>query len=293
VILGPTATGKTSLAIELAKRFDGEVISADSRQVYRGLDIGTAKVTEEEMQGIPHHMIDVVNPQERYTVAQFVNTATSIIKDVHSRKKVPIICGGTGMYIDALVYSQSFPQVAPNTKLRAELEKKSTTELFILLKERDQERAQTIDHNNKVRLVRALEIVNDIGSTPQQQKQQLKYKTLCIGLDLPNDVLYQRIHERIVDRLDHQHMLDEARKLHADGVSYERMEELGLEYRYMAKYLQGEMSYDDMIEELSAKTRQFVKRQRTWFKRNANIHWYNPITDTETIYQHVERFLRA
>ena len=290
VVLGSTATGKTSLAVHLAQLFNGEVVSADSRQVYRGLDIGSAKVTTEEAKGIPHHMIDIVGPQDRYTVAQYVHEATEVINDIIDRKRVPIICGGTGMYIDALVYGQMFPEVAPNDTLRKQLEAQREDDLFAELRRRDPDRAKIIDPKNKVRLIRALEIVESLGTVPEK-KSRINYRPLFIGLDIPKEILNERIHQRIIDRLEDQDMLSEAKRLHTSGLSYDRMEELGLEYRYMAKHLKGQLEYQDMINELSTATRQFAKRQRTWFKRNKHIHWFNPLTDQELIKQKVARFL--
>ena len=165
VICGPTATGKTSLAIDLAQQFDGEIISADSRQVYQGLDIGSAKVTKEEMRNIPHHMIDVADPRNRYSVAEYKEEAQKIIDEIISNKKLPIICGGTGMYIDALVFNHSFPEVPENKPLRAKLETKSTEELFTLLLSRDSRRAKSIDKHNKVRLIKNIFFIKYLSTS--------------------------------------------------------------------------------------------------------------------------------
>ncbi len=291
VICGPTATGKTSLSIDIAKQYDGEVISADSRQVYTGLDIGSAKVTEEEMDGIPHYMIDIADPREVFSVQQYVKMATSIIHDIHTRNKTVIVCGGTGMYIDSLIHGTQFPEVPPNYALRAKLEQKPTTELYSLLQQKDPRRAKTIDSDNPVRLVRALEVIDAIGVVPKVQKKS-KYTTLYIGLDLPKDQLNERIRKRIVDRFENEEMLQEAIDLHADGLSYERMEKLGLEYRYITRHLQGQINYDEMVSELTTKTIQFAKRQRTWFKRNKKIHWFNAMNDQEQILNLVQEFIK-
>lgn len=291
VICGPTATGKTSLSISIAKKFRGEIISADSRQVYRGLDIGSAKITKEEMQNIPHHMIDIASPHDVFTVQEFTHHATKIIKEIISRGNTPIICGGTGQYIDALVFNQSFPKVPPNRNLRAILETRSTQDLYKELMLKDPHRAKNIDQHNKVRLVRALEIVDALGVVPRQ-KTSSPYQTLFIGLDVDKESHAEIIRERIIDRFDNQSMLQEAKDLYNTGVSYERMESLGLEYRYMAQHLQNKISYPKMIEELTVKTIQFAKRQRTWFKRNKNIIWYNLAVDQEKdIYNSIKKFL--
>ncbi|MCI5051001.1 MAG: tRNA (adenosine(37)-N6)-dimethylallyltransferase MiaA [Candidatus Pacebacteria bacterium] len=291
VICGPTATGKTSLSIMLAKKFNAEVISADSRQIYKGLDIGTAKVTEEEKEGVPHHMLDIAGPQDIYSVQEYVQEATKIIRQLHKENKIPIICGGSGMYIDSLVCGTQFPKVPPNYALRKELEKKSTDELYSLLKQQDPRRAKTIDPDNPVRLVRALEVINAIGVVPKIKKQS-EYKTLYIGLDLPKEQLNERIKKRIVERFENEGMLQEAIDLHTNGLNYERMEQLGLEYRYMARYLEKKISYDEMIEQLTTKTIQFAKRQRTWFKRNKNIQWFDPQKDSSQIVKLTKKFFK-
>jgi len=290
IICGPTATGKTSLSIDIAKKYNGEIISADSRQVYRGLDIGSAKVTTREMDGVRHHMIDVANPQEIFSVQQYIKMGTEIINKILSRKKAVIICGGTGMYIDSLISGAQFPKVAPNPTLRLTLEQKSTTELYSLLKSKDPRRAKTIDPDNPVRLVRALEVINELGVVPKIQKKS-KYQTLYIGLDIPTKELYTRIQKRVLDRFENQNMLQEAIDLDANGLDYERMESLGLEYRYMARHLQGEISYNEMVSELTTKTIQFAKRQRTWFKRNKKIYWFNSLKETKKVDILVRNFL--
>jgi tRNA dimethylallyltransferase len=274
VIVGPTASGKTSLSIQLAKRFNGEVISADSRQVYRGLDLGTGKVTKEEMQDIPHYLLDVANPSDVYTVTDYVRDGRKAIADIFSRGKLPIIVGGTFFYIDALLGRVSTPEVPPNAVLREKLESMSVETLCEILREKDAVRAQGIDSKNKRRLVRALEIVDTLGSVPEVIRENL-YDTLTLGITIPKETLYTNIHKRILSRID-AGMIEEVATLHTEGLSYERMDDLGLEYRYIAKYLQGILEKEEMIEILSAKTRQYAKRQMTWLKRNKDIVWINP-----------------
>ncbi len=290
VILGPTATGKTSLSIDIAKRYGGEIISADSRQVYRQLDIGSAKVTTEEMENIPHHMIDIADLQRRYTAQEFVEQASEHIADILARKKTPIICGGTGMYIDSLVFGQSFPNVPPNTKLRIELEKYSIDELVKRLRSVNPKQYKNIDLNNRVRIIRAIEISEALGSIPKR-KQVNRYNCLFIGLDLPRDQHQKIIQQRIVDRLEKQNMLEEERLLLKSGIEHKRLQELGLEYRYMSWYLLGEISYQEMIDQLTTKTVQFAKRQRTWFRRNKKIYWFNPITEKKEIDRKIKTFI--
>lgn len=291
VILGPTATGKTSLSIEIAKKHQGEIISADSRQVYTGLDIGSAKVTPEEMQNIPHHLLDITSPKNIFTVQEFVELGTTFINQILEKGHVPIICGGTGMYIDSLVYQQSFPKVPPNNSLRQELEKYSAVELFERLQKINPKRTKTIDPHNKVRLIRAIEVTQALGKTPKRT-QKNRYKLLFIGLDLEKTQHREIIHKRIIDRFEKQNMLQEAIDLHANGLTYERMESLGLEYRYMSRYLKKEIDYPTMITELTNKTVQFAKRQRTWFKRNKKISWFHPITERKKIDTLVRLFLQ-
>lgn len=290
VICGPTATGKSALAVTLAQIFNGEVISADSRQIYTGFDIGSAKITESEMYGIPHHMIDIIHPNEYFSVADFQKMARQKIAEIHARGKLPIICGGTGMYIDAVVYDMQFPEVLPHAELRAQLEQKTPDELFNELQNLDPERAETIDKNNKVRLIRAIEIVKSLGSVPVLQNKESLYSTLWIGLNLPKEILQKRIITRIQDRIPA--LFDEINNLHNSGFSFERLERFGLEYRYCTEYVQRKITLPEFIETLATKTWQFAKRQITWFKRNKNIHWYNPIIDKQKILQLVKEFLK-
>lgn len=271
VIVGPTASGKSDLAVRIAKEKNGEVISADSRQVYKGLDIGTGKITKKEMKGVPHHLLDVVGPKQTFTVALFKRKAEKAIKDILSRGKVPIICGGTGFYIDSLVFDMDIPEVPPNKELREKLEKKSLEQLFKELQKLDPERAVEIDSKNKVRLVRAIEIAKAIGKTPKIRKSE-KYDVEWIGIDWSDEILKERIYTRLVRRIKGG-MIKEAQILHEKGLSYKRMEVLGLEYRYLARFLKNEITREEMISELSTKIWQYAKRQRMWFKRNREIKW--------------------
>ncbi|MBP6856581.1 MAG: tRNA (adenosine(37)-N6)-dimethylallyltransferase MiaA [Candidatus Pacebacteria bacterium] len=271
VVCGPTATGKSDYAVTLAKKTSGEIISADSRQVYKGLDIGSGKITKKEMRGVPHHLLDVVSPKKVFTVEQFQKLGKKAISNILKKGKTPIICGGTGFYIDALVYESNFPAVPPNKSLRTQLEKKSVEELFELVQEKDPERADTIDSKNKVRLIRALEIIDAIGKVPNVKKEST-YDVEWIGLDFPDEILKERIHNRLLARIK-KGMLKEAHNLHTQGLSWKRMRELGLEYRFMADYLTGKISKDEMITLLETAIWQYAKRQRTWFKRNKEIRW--------------------
>jgi tRNA dimethylallyltransferase len=269
--------------------FNGEIISADSRQVYRGLDIGSAKIQPHETKGVPHHLIDVADPTDVFTVAQFQTMTHQIIADIHARGKLPIICGGTGMYISAVVSNVSFPEVPPNIELRQELENMSTDRLVQRLEELDPRRAQEIDTHNPVRLIRAIEIAEALGSVPSLNHRESPYETLSIGLELSKEELTNRINQRIQNRLPS--LFDEIKKLRDGGVSFERLHAFGLEYRYGAEYLQGHLSLNKFKETLATKTWQFAKRQLTWFKANPQIHWFDPIHDTEEIIISVRDFL--
>jgi tRNA dimethylallyltransferase len=262
VILGQTATGKSELAIRIAQKIKGEVISADSRQVYRGLDIGTGKITKREMKGIPHYLIDVANPKKKFTVAEYKKLAEEKIKEIISRGKTPIICGGTGFYIDAITKGTIFPEVPPNKKLRNYLEKKSALELFKILKHLDSRRAKTIDKNNKVRLIRAIEIVKAIGKTPLLKNIKPDYKFIKIGLYLPKDKLKKKIEKRVA-KMFKAGLLNEIKKLKKAGISQKRLKELGFEY--------DSPIYEKVIKE----TLKYTRRQMTWFKRDKGIKWFD------------------
>ena len=274
VIVGPTASGKTSLSIELAKHFSGEVISADSRQVYRGLNLGTGKVTKYEMQGIPHYLLDIADPEEVYTVASFVSDGRVAISTIISRNHLPIIVGGTFFYIDALLGKLSFPQIPPNPVLRTELKKLDANALFELLKAEDPAYAEIVDRDNPRRLVRAIEVIDALGHMPKTSVEPL-YESLTLGIETDTETLSKNIQKRLTDRIE-AGMIKEVQKLHEHGLTYERMEDLGLEYRYIARYLKNELPYCEMINEIETKSRQFAKRQMTWLKRDKNIVWVNP-----------------
>lgn len=288
VIVGPTASGKTALAIKLAKGFNGEVISADSRQVYRGLDMGTGKVTIKEMGGIPHHLLDIVDPGSTYTAAQFKEDGAQAITDISSRGKLPIIAGGTFFFVDALLGKNSFPEVEPNQTLRAELEKLNTETLFAQLTKKDPTRAAGIDQNNRRRLIRALEIIETLGTVPKT-KTYTPYNFLTMGITLPKDALRKKIHTRLIERLD-QGMIEEVSALRTKKVSDEWLTRLGLEYRYITEYLQGKLSKDELITVLDAKIWQYAKRQMTWLKRDTNIVWMDTNT-YDAIHEKVSDFL--
>lgn len=334
VILGPTASGKSDLAVKIAKYISNqsriksrifandsrdiknsriireplaEIISADSRQVYRGMDIGTGKVPKDKntrykildtrysYKGIPHHLLDVASPKSTFTVSQYQKLAGKTIKEILKRGKTPIICGGTGFYIDALVYGYKLPEVPPNPKLRKELEKKSASELFKQLKKLDPARAKNIDKFNKRRLIRALEIVLTTKKpvpilSASLEGSKKEYDVLFIGIKKTQEELKKLIFKRLEKRLKprnsargKQSMITEVKNLHKSGVSWKKLESFGLEYRRVAEYLQGKLNKAGMSTLLQKDIEHYAKRQMTWFKRNKNINWIENYKQAEKL----------
>jgi len=288
VIVGPTASGKSSLAIKMARRINGEIISADSRQVYCGMDIGTGKVKRDKTKGtfwaakvpfvssgIPHHLLDVVSPKTNFSAGQFVKLAREAITDIRKRGEVPIIVGGTGFYIDALIYNIPLPEVKPDRKLRRQLEKKNPGQLFAMLQKLDPERSGDIDRNNPRRLIRAIEIAGQ-GSTLTKFKitdfYQKKVSAEFIGLAPTQKKIEQNIAERLKQRMK-DGMLAEVKKLHVNGLSWKRLESFGLEYKWLALFLQKKITRAEMLANLERDIIRYAKRQMRWFKRNPNIRW--------------------
>lgn len=290
VIVGPTASGKTSLSIQIAKEFNGEIVSADSRQVYKGLDIGSGKVTEEEMDGVPHHLLDVADPNDVYTVANYIEDGRKAIADILERGKLPIVVGGTFFYTDALLGRISTPKVPPNPALRARLEKLDTELLFKKLKDVDSRRAQTVDSQNRVRLIRALEVIDALGIVPEQTSEEL-YDVLTIGISVEKTILHKNIHNRLVSRLD-DGMIEEVEVLQQEGLSWDRLEALGLEYRYIAQFLQEKIPKGEMFGLIESESRKFAKRQMTWLKRDKSIRWFKK-DDIKKIEQTILTFLSS
>ncbi|MBX4188977.1 tRNA (adenosine(37)-N6)-dimethylallyltransferase MiaA [Candidatus Parcubacteria bacterium] len=275
VIVGSTASGKSALAVRLAKKFNGEVISADSRQVYKGLNVGTGKITKKEMSGIPHHLLDVADPKKPFSVSDYKELTEKSIRYIVYKDKLPIIVGGAGFYIDAITGRATLPEVPPNKKLRRVLEKKSKEELFKILKKKDPKRAEIIDKDNKVRLVRALEIVEALGKVPEIKNNKINNrKYIFIGLRPEQKELERRIYKRLIERLPG--MIREAKSLRRKGLSIKRMEALGLEYRYLARFLQNKITKEEFVTQLFAEIKKYSKRQWVWFKRNKEIEWFEP-----------------
>jgi len=281
VILGPTASGKSDLAIKVAKLFKGEIISADSRQVYQGMDLGTGKVKIQKSkvkskglysEGIRHHLLDVVNPKEYFSVAQYQKLALKAIKDVQKRGKLAIVCGGTGLYLSAIIEGWLFPHVPPNAKLRQELKELNTEQLFQKLKELDPKRATTIDKNNKRRMIRALEILYQNKIIAPLKKIPPQWDILILGIKKNQKELQKLILERLEKRLA-EGMIEETKKLKEIGVPSKRLEDFGLEYRWINRYLENKITYEEMVNSLYRDSCHYAKRQITWFKKIPNIHW--------------------
>jgi tRNA dimethylallyltransferase len=272
VICGPTATGKSDYAVELALRKNGEVISADSRQIYRGMDLGTGKITHEEMKSVPHHLLDIRDPNEDFSVEEFQKLCFEKIEEILARNKVPIICGGTGFFIQSVVDNIVFPVAPANPELRAELETKSLEELQGILKSIPMEDDAKVDTENKRRVIRAIELGRALGQIPAQKYGEQKYNFEMIGLDKLDAELQDRISKRLSSRLE-AGMVAEVKRLHDEGVSWERLENFGLEYKYIAEFLQNKITEPEMIETLKLKIWQYAKRQRTWFRRDPRIKW--------------------
>jgi len=287
-IVGPTASGKSDLAVRLAAEFKGEVISADSRQVYKGLDIGSGKITAKEMMGISHHLLSVIHPKKVFTVADFKKLSDEKILDIIDRAKVPILCGGTGFYIDAVTKNTILPAVPPNPELRKKLQNFTLEKLKKELLKLDPNRYKAIDLNNKVRIIRSIEIAKELGEVPKIKTKPL-YDVLTIGILWDPENLKERIALRLQKRLK-AGMVNEVKKLHSNGISWKRLESLGLEYRYVALFLQNKITKAEMIEKLQFEIWHYAKRQMTWFQKDKNIVWVG-VKEIKKIKEKVKGFL--
>jgi len=275
ILVGATGSGKSATAVDLAKKYNGEVISADSRQIYRKLDIGTAKISKAEMKGVPHHLIDILDIDETYTAATFKKDATNIITNIHTRGNIPIIAGGTFFYIDTLLGHISAPEVPPNPHLRTELEKQETTALHDLLLKIDARRAKTIDPHNKRRLIRAIEIAQALGEVPLPKERQCPYDVLTLGLEISKDELRDTYRTRAQKWLT-AGFSNEITTLLQSGVRKERLAEMGFEYQLGMRLVEGTLTEAEFVETFIQKNWQYAKRQRTWLKRDKTIHWILP-----------------
>lgn len=287
VVVGPTASGKTELSIEIAKKFNGEVISGDSMQVYKHMDIGTAKVTRDEMDGIPHHMIDILEPDESFSAYEFKKRAEACIEDIINRGKLPIIAGGTGLYIQSLLYNYAFEDetVSPE-KMQivhaqlAELEQYNNEELHHYLTSFDSESAENIHPNNRKRVLRAIEYYLKtkklLSSRKKVQQFTENYDTLLIGIEMSRETLYFKINKRVDIMLGHG-LFKEVQQLVEQGFeTSQSMQAIG--YKELVPVVKGNMNMDDAVEKLKQHSRQYAKRQLTWFKNKMNVHWLNKET---------------
>ena len=296
VIAGPTATGKTALSVKIAKDFDGEVISADSIQIYKKLDIGSAKPDASEMQGIPHHLMDFLEPDGEFSVADYVKCAKEKIEDILSRGKLPIITGGTGLYISSLVDNVNFSDSDKNEelreKLRQELEEKGAEFMHSYLHEIDPVSAEAIHPNNTKRLLRAIEIFETTGKTRTQQEEVSKltespYDFCLIGLNCDRELLYERINKR-VDIMKASGLFDEVRDLLDSGISPDAQSMQGIGYKEVVMALSGEITEDESIELIKKNSRNYAKRQLTWFRRG-DYRWFDCLSDN--LYNEVKEYI--
>ncbi len=290
-VLGPTASGKSDLAVDIALKHNGEIISADSRQVYTGLDIGSGKITQDEMRGIPHHLLDIIDVSKTYTAFNFQKDASIALTEISKKGALPILCGGTNFYAQTILENLELSSVPENPELRTELGVLSPSDLFSRLQSIDQNRAETIDPSNTRRLVRAIEIATTLGHVPPITNNPNPYTWLKLGIKTDPDTLRGRIKNRIHNRMNNG-MREEVEELHKNGVSWERLESLGLEYRYLSYLIKGEITRDEFDEQLLNKSWQFSKRQMTWLKRDEKIIWITLDTPEHT-FTTIETFLKG
>lgn len=288
VICGPTASGKTSLSIEVAKKIDGEIISCDSMQIYKEMNIGTAKPTVEEMQGIPHYMLDFVLPSERYSVADFKEAATDRIEDILKREKVPIIVGGTGLYVDALTKNITYPEIEIDLEYRKQLEElikeNGLESLYEEAKKIDEKAMQTISENDKKRIMRVLEIYHQTGKTKTQLESESRltpppYEYIVFAINMEREKLYERINKRVDIMID-QGLIEEVEALTKKYEEFPTAMQ-GLGYKEVVSYLKKEITKEEMIEKLKMETRRYAKRQLTWFRKDENIKWIDGLAPLE------------
>ena len=281
IVAGPTATGKSDSAVELALRMNGEVISADSMQVYRGMDIGSAKVTVGEMRGVPHHLIDCADPSENWNVVRFQKEARRAVQDIASRGRLPILCGGTGFYIQALMYDIDFTQMEENTPLRDRLSalaaEKGPEAVHALLLEKDPASAAAIHPNNLKRVIRAIEFMEESGGSiaahnSQQRERESAYRSVFFVLTMDRARLYERI-DRRVDIMMERGLVDEVAGLRAMGIQRDSTSMQGIGYKQIYGYLDGEYDLEEAVRLIKRDTRHFAKRQLTWFKREKDVIW--------------------
>lgn len=284
VIIGPTAVGKTNLSIQLAKKLNGEIISGDSMQVYRGMDIGTAKIHEDEMEGIKHHLLDIKEPDESFSVAEFQQIVRSTITDIHNRNKMPIIVGGTGLYIQSVIYDYQFSDVpddlAIRQKLEEEIDKNGVEAVYERLTAIDPESAKRMHPNNTRRVIRALSVFYSTGKTmtewQKHQEHELLYDVALIGLTMERSKLYERINRRVEMMVD-QGLINEVKGLYNRHIrDCQSIQAIG--YKELYEYFDGKVTLDEALENLKQNSRRYAKRQLTWFRNKLHVEWFD-LTD--------------
>jgi tRNA dimethylallyltransferase len=301
VLIGPTAVGKTKLSIELAKKFNGEIISGDSMQIYKGMDIGTAKITREEMEGIRHHLIDVKEPEESFSTAEFQELVRKKIDEISARGKMPMIVGGTGLYIQSAIYDYHFTDAPSDPEFRRTLEEEAEEKGPVSLHEKldkvDPESASRIHPNNVRRVIRALEIIHCTGKTAGElqadQSPELMYDTALIGLMMERELLYRRINLR-VDLMMEQGLLEEVKYLYNNGLrDCQSIQAIG--YKELYDYFDDKVSLDEAIENLKQNSRRYAKRQLTWFRNKMNVEWFDMSEshDAEKKFAEISRFIEG
>lgn len=297
VLVGPTAVGKTELSVSLAENWQGEIISGDSMQVYNGLDIGTAKITENEMRGIPHYLIDVVQPNEPFSASSFQDETKKRIRMIHSKGKLPFVVGGTGLYIQSVFYNYSFGKTSEDPEYRARLEEMDASKLHNLLFEKDPKSAEQIHLNNKRRVIRALEVMKLTGKpfSEYQVETELsdEFEPLFLGLELERSVLYDRINQR-VDLMMDAGLIKEAKALYDLSLG-DVPATRGIGYKELFQYFDGELSKEDATELIKKNSRRFAKRQMTWFRNRMKIHWIHALEESTERQANacISRFLKA
>lgn len=289
VIVGPTASGKTALSIELAKKINGEIVSCDSMQIYKDMDIGSAKPTHEEMQGIKHYMIDIIEPDKRFSVAEYKKQAETAIDEILSKGKIPIVIGGTGLYADSLIYGIEYPEIEFDEKYRKELEKKAETpeglkELYKKAKQIDEEAVKKISENDKKRILRILEIYHSTGKTKTQleiesRKNGVKYDYKVFAINMDRQILYDRINKR-VDIMIENGLIEEVQNLLKKYNQFPTAMQ-GLGYKEVVEYFEGILTKEEMIDKIKQETRRYAKRQLTWFRKNKQTIWINGLDDVQ------------
>lgn len=291
IVVGPTSSGKSDLAVNIAKTFNGEVISADSRQIYQKLNLGSGKITTEEKKGISHYLLDIIPPETPFSGNDFKELAHASMTEILKKNKLPIITGGTFFYIDILLEKIKPAPVHPNQRLREELETLETAELFSKLQKKDLAYSQKIDKNNRRRLIRALEILNTLDKIPEINTPSLDFSPLKIGIKIEKNILEQRIKDRLENRLE-KGLISEVKNLLKEGVSPVWLTSLGLEYKFVTEYLNDKITLEEMKEQIIIKSRQYAKRQYTWLKRDKDILWFDFPLDFLKVKNSITDFLK-